>query len=45
MDISIALVPTQLKDFNYYYLTLIILFDINHLFAETEVVTSIAMCC
>ena len=34
---------TQINGFNYCYLTLIILFDINHLFAESEVVTIIAI--
>ena len=32
-----------LNGFNYCYLTLIILFDINHFFAHSEVVTSIAI--
>ena len=40
---SIAIVSTQLNGFNYCYLTLIILFDINHLIADSEVVTSIAI--
>ena len=40
---SIAIVSTQLNDFNYCYLTLIILFNINHLFAHSEVVKNIAM--
>ena len=39
---SIAIVFTQLNGFSYWYLTLIIPFDINHLFAHSEV-TSIAM--
>ena len=40
---SIAIVSTQVNSFNYCYLTLIILFNINHLFADIEVVTSIAI--
>ena len=40
---SNAIVSTQLNGFNNYYLTLIILFNINHLFANTEVVTGIAI--
>ena len=34
---------TQLDDFNYFYQTLKILFNINHLFAHSEEVTSIAI--
>ena len=34
---------TLLNDFSYYYLTLIILFSIIHLFADCEVVTRIAI--
>ena len=41
MYTSIAIVSTQLNGFNYYYVTLIILFDISHLFAHSEAVTSI----
>ena len=33
----------QLNIFNNNYLTLIILFNINHLFADGEVITSIAI--
>ena len=40
---SIAIVSTQLNGFNYWYLTLIFLFNINHLFADSKVVTSIAI--
>ena len=40
---SIAIVSTQLNGFYYYNLTLIILFNINHLFALSEVVTSTAI--
>ena len=40
---SIAIVSTQLNGFNYCYLTLILLLNINQLFADNEVVTSIAM--
>ena len=39
----IAIVYTQLNGFNYCYLTLIIPFENNHLFADREVVTSIAI--
>ena len=38
-----AILSTQLDGFNYCYLTLIILFNIDHLFADSEVVTSIAV--
>ena len=34
---------TQLKSFQYCYLTLIILFSITHLFARSQMVPSIAM--
>ena len=40
---STTIVSTQFNGFNYYYLTLIILFTINHLFAHIEVVTTIAI--
>ena len=40
---SIAIVSIQLNGFKYFYQTLIILSNINHLFATTEVVTSIAI--
>ena len=40
---SIAIDSTQLTGFNYCYLTLIIQFNNNHLFADSEVVTSIAI--
>ena len=40
---SIAIISTQLNGFKYCYLTLIILFNINHLFAQSKVVTSIAI--
>ena len=43
MDPSIAFVSIQLNGFNYSYLPLVILFNINHLFAQSEVVTSIAI--
>ena len=42
MILSITIVCTQLNGFKYFYLTLIILFNINHLFAHTDVVSSIA---
>ena len=38
-----AIVSTQLNGFNYCYLTQIILFNINHLFADSEEVTSIVI--
>ena len=37
------LLITKLNGFNYGYLTLIIPFNINHFFAVSEVVTSIAI--
>ena len=37
----IVIVSTQLNGFNYCYLALIIVFNINHLFVDSEVVTSI----
>ena len=40
---SNAIVSIQLNGFNYCYQTLIILFNINHLFAHREVVISIAV--
>ena len=40
---SVVSVSTQLNDFNFCYLTLIILFNIDHLLAHSEVVTSIAI--
>ena len=40
---SIVTVSTQLNGFNYCYLPLIILLNINHLFADSEVVASIAI--
>ena len=40
---SIAIVSTQLNSFNYCFLKLIILFNINPLFVHSEVVTSIGM--
>ena len=43
MHTSIDIVSTQLNGFTYAYLTLIILFNINYLFAESEVITSIAI--
>ena len=38
-----TMVSTQLNGFNYCYLTLIIQFNINHLFAHSEMVRSIAV--
>ena len=40
---NIAIVSISLKGFNYCYLTLIILSNINHLFAHSEMATSIAI--
>ena len=40
---SISIVSIQLNGFNYCYLTLIILFNINNLFVHSEVVTIIAI--
>ena len=39
----IAIVSVQLTGFNFCYLMLIVLFYINHLIADSEVVTSIAI--
>ena len=39
----IAVVSTHLNDFNYYYRTLIILFDITHSSAHSYMVSSIAV--
>ena len=43
LHISIAIVSTLLNGFNYSYQTLMILFNINDLFADSEVVTGIVM--
>ena len=40
---SFVIIHTQLNDFNNCYQTIMILFNINHLFADTEVVTSIVI--
>ena len=40
---GIAIVSTELDGLNYCYQALIILFNIDHLFADSEVVTSIAI--
>ena len=40
---SVAIVSTQLNGFNYCYLTLIILFHIDNLFAHSEVIISIVI--
>ena len=40
---DISTVSAQLDGFNYSYLRLINLFDINHLFADRKVLTSIAI--
>ena len=39
---SIVIVCTSFNSFTYCYLTLIILFNINYLFAHSEIVSSIA---
>ena len=41
--INIAIASSQLNGFHNWYLTLIILFNINHIFADSKVVTSIAI--
>ena len=43
LQTSFAIVSTQLNGFNLCYLTLIIQFNINHWFAGSQVVTSIAI--
>ena len=43
LQTSIAIVSAQLNGCNYCHLTLLILFNINHLFTDIEVVTSIAI--
>ena len=43
LDSRIAIVSMQLNGINYCYLARTVLFDINHLFAESEVFTSIAI--
>ena len=43
LQTSTAIVSIQLNGCNYCYLTLIIQFNINHLFADCEVDTSIAI--
>ena len=43
LNTSIAIVSPQLNGFSYFYLTQIILFNINHLFAHSEVATSITI--
>ena len=43
LHINIAIVSTQLKVFNYCDQTTIFLFNINHLFSLSEVVSSIAI--
>ena len=40
---GIGIVSTQLDGFNYCYLTIKFLFNINHLFIHSEVVTNIAI--
>ena len=42
-DPRIGFLSTQLNGFNYFYLTLIIWFNIKHLFAHIKVITSIAI--
>ena len=43
MHSSIAIIFTRLNGFNYCYVTLIILFIINHLFADGDGIISIAI--
>ena len=43
MHINFTIVSIQLNVFNYCYLTQIILFNINDLFAESEMIKSIAI--
>ena len=43
LPISYAVVSININGFNYCYQTLLILFTVNHLFADSEVVTSIAI--
>ena len=43
MIMSIAIISTQLNAFNSYYLALVIIFNITHLFVDNEVVTNIAI--
>ena len=43
METSITIVSTQLNGFNYCYLRLVILFNINYLLTDGEVVTNIAI--
>ena len=43
LHVSIAMVSTPLNDFNYFYPTQVIQFNINQLFADSEVVTIIAI--
>ena len=38
-----GIVSIQLNSFNYFYLTLIILFNINHLFSHSQMFPSIAI--
>ena len=40
---SITIVSTQLNGFSYCYQTFMILFNIIHLFADSEIVTNIAI--
>ena len=41
LHVNFAVVSTLLYSFNYCYLALIILFNVYHFFADSEVVTSI----
>ena len=43
LQTSIGIVSIQLDGFNHFYLTQIILFNINHLFTDSEVITHIAI--
>ena len=41
-QLRIAVICTPVNNFKYSYLTVIILFNVNHLFAHSELVSSIA---
>ena len=43
LNTIIGIVSSQLNGFNYFYLTPTILFNINHLFVESYVVTAITI--
>ena len=45
LHIGILIVSVKLNGFNYRYLTLIMPYNINHLFADCELVASIGLVC